>query len=73
MGLHFFRSFIEDAAREESNWFVRYAVRANPPILTARKRQMRPLFWALYNAKYNPVFCTPTSGQHIARYRDNWV
>ena len=37
-------------------WFVRYAVRANPPILTARKRQMRPLFWALYNAKYNPVF-----------------
>ena len=33
---------------------------------------MQPLFWALYNAKYNPVqFCTPTSGQHIARYRDN--
>ena len=35
---------------------------------------MQPLFWALYNAKYNPLqFCTPTTGQHIARYRDNWV
>ena len=77
MGLYFFRSFIKDAALEERNGYLACSIHSTcQPAHTYSSKGdvMQPLFWALYNAKYNPVqFCTPTSGQHIARYRDNWI
>ena len=79
MGLYFFLSLKEDAALEERNGYLACPIHsACQPADTYSSQGdvMRPLFWVIYNAKYNryPVqFCTPTSGQHIARYRDNLV
>ena len=56
MGLYFFRSFIEDAALEEINGYLACSIHSTcQPAHTYSSLGdvMRPLFWALYNAKYN--------------------